>query len=127
MSCSIAHAEPNIRRDRWSDMRRANISQHSRDNDPLAEELNRSPGLAREYPAVQWTLSSRLKKPRNQLNFFFGIMVLRIMKSGRIRQDLAAEFRGLRMFGIRYVMRAEWAYGYDSRLIFVFLWMIANY
>ena len=49
------------------------------------------------------------------------------MKSGRIRQDLAAEFRGLRMFGIRYVTRAEWAYGYDSRLIFVFLWMIANY
>ena len=71
MSCSIAHAEPNIRRDRWSDMRRANISQHSRDNDPLAEELNRSPGLAREYPAVQWTLSSRLKKPRNPVKFFF--------------------------------------------------------
>ena len=55
----------------------------------------------------------------------FGIMVLRIMESGRIRQDLdAAESRGLRIVGTRYVTRAEWAYEYDSRLIFLFLYNI---
>ena len=69
--------------------------------------------------------SSRLKKPRNQLGNFVGIMVPRILKSGRIRQDLdVAESRGLRIVGTRYVMRAEWAYEYDSRLIFVFLYNI---
>ena len=66
--------------------------------------------------------SSRLKKPRNQLGNFVGIMVPRILKSGRIRQDLdVAESLGLRMAGTRYVTRAELSYEYDSRFIFVFL------
>ena len=54
-------------------------------------------------------------------NFCIEIMVLRIMKGGRIRQDLnVAESRGLRIVGTRYVTKAEWAYEYYSRLIFMF-------
>ena len=64
--------------------------------------------------------SSRLKKPRNRLEIFVGIMVPRILKGGRIRQDLdVAESLGLRIVGTRYETIAELAYEYDSRLIFV--------